>query len=44
LVPIRVDEDQLGVGSKFDRTQTAGVNDVKPTWTERLQIFFDMIK
>ena len=30
--------DQLGVGSEFDRTQTACVNDAESTWTERVQV------
>jgi transposase len=38
LVPIRVGEDQLGIGYEFDRTQTACVNDVEQTWTERVQV------
>jgi transposase len=38
LVPIRVGDDQLGIGYEFDRTQTACVNDVAQTWTERVQV------
>jgi transposase len=38
LVPIRVGEEQLGVGYEFDRTQTASIDDVEQTWTERVQV------
>jgi transposase len=38
LVPIRVGDDQLGMGYEFDRNQTAWIDEVAQTWTERVQV------
>jgi len=38
LVPIRVGDDQLGMGYEFDRNQTSCIDDVAQTWTERVQV------
>jgi len=38
LVPIGVDDDQLGVGYEFDRTQTTCIDEVEQIWTERVQV------
>src|SRR5262249_25392478 len=38
LVPIRVGDDQLGVGYEFDRAQTACIEQKTRTWTERVQV------
>jgi transposase len=38
LVPIAVGDDQLGVGYEFDRQQTACIDQVERTWTERVQV------
>lgn len=38
LVPIRVGDDQLGMGYEFDRDQTDCVDGVPRTWTERVQV------
>jgi transposase len=37
-VPIRVGDDQLGMGYEFDREQTACIDRVAQTWTERVQV------
>ena len=38
LVPIRVGDDQLGVGYEFERAQTACIDQDAQTWTERVQV------
>ncbi|MGE5757199.1 MAG: transposase [Planctomycetaceae bacterium] len=38
LVPIRIGEDQVGMGYEFDRNQTARVDGVERTWSERAQV------
>src|SRR4029077_833300 len=38
LVPIRVGDDQVGMGYEFDRKQTACIDGVEKTWTERVQV------
>ncbi len=39
LIPIRVGDDLLGVGSEFARQQTACIAEQPQTWKERLQVF-----
>jgi transposase len=38
LVEIRVEEELIGVGYEFERSQSAVVNKAVSTWTERVQI------
>ena len=38
LVPIRVGDDQLGMGYEFDRQQTARIDELAWSWTERVQV------
>jgi transposase len=38
LVPIRVGDDQVGIGYEFDREQTACINDEDHTGTERVPV------
>src|SRR5262249_39059746 len=38
LVPIRAGAEQLGVGYEFNRKQTAWIDQVEKTWTERVQV------
>jgi transposase len=38
LEPIRVGDEQLGVGYEFEREQTAGIDETARTWTERVQV------
>src|SRR5438874_5952255 len=38
VVTLRVDDELLGVGYEFERSQSAGVGKAKHTWSERVQI------
>src|SRR5436853_7792120 len=38
VVALRVDDELLGVGYEFERSQTAVVGKAKHTWSERVQI------
>lgn len=38
LEPIGVGDEQLGVGYEFEREQTAWIDEVAQTWTERVQV------
>jgi transposase len=38
LVPIRIGEDQVGIGYEFTRDQTATLKGLEWTWTERVQV------